>query len=555
MGVKSVMQKGITPRTPAQIPFLHEANKARMRYDINATRMRQAGSDRGHAKKVIWKPLPGSQALAISCPASFILYEGTRGPGKTDWQVMHFRQHVGKGYGKFWRGVIFDREYKNLDDLIAKTQRWFPEFQDGARLLLSKSDYKWVWPTGEELLFRQMKKPADYWNFHGQEFPYIGFNELCKYPVPDLMDSIMSCNRSSFRPQDHPVVGEDGELNVLLPPIPLVITATTNPYGPGHNWVKKRLIDPVPPGRMQRMTMEVFNPQTRKKEEVTKTMVRIFGSYKENKYLPPEYVMTLESIKEPNKRKAWLEGDWDIVAGGGFDDVWDSTYIVKPRFKVPSGWRVFRAFDWGSTHPFSVGWWAEANGEEVTLPDGTTFAPVAKSLIRFHEWYGCEEGKMGENKGLKLTPEKIAKGILEIEKKLLEGQWIQETPLPGPADNQIWQVHVKASEVGQPSSIGDRMETLGVTWLTSDKSQGSRVNGLELARGMLEAAQTNEEPGMYCMDHCIAFTSLLPTLPRDEDNPDDIDTTAEDHIWDETRYVALAGTDHTADDVSVGFAR
>ena len=104
---------------------------------------------------VVWKPLPGSQSLLLSCPCHHILYEGTRGPGKTDGQLMFFRKNVGIGYGAAWRGIIFDRQYKNLDDLIAKSKRWFPQFNDGAKFLASKSDLRWVWPTGEELLFRQ----------------------------------------------------------------------------------------------------------------------------------------------------------------------------------------------------------------------------------------------------------------------------------------------------------------------------------------------------------------------------------------------------------------
>ena len=76
--------------------------------------------------KVVWKPLDGSQAMALSCPCHHILHEGTRGPGKTDGQLMAFRKHVGRGFGAHWRGVIFDRQYKDLDDLIAKSKRWFP---------------------------------------------------------------------------------------------------------------------------------------------------------------------------------------------------------------------------------------------------------------------------------------------------------------------------------------------------------------------------------------------------------------------------------------------
>src|SRR6476620_8623068 len=82
---------------------------------------------------IAWQPLPGSQVMAISSPCNETLYTGTRGPGKTECQLMYFKQFVGKGYGKYWRGVIFDREYKNLDDLVAKSKRCFERFGDGAK--------------------------------------------------------------------------------------------------------------------------------------------------------------------------------------------------------------------------------------------------------------------------------------------------------------------------------------------------------------------------------------------------------------------------------------
>lgn len=53
--------------------------------------------------KAVWKPLPGSQSLSLSCPCNEILYEGTRGPGKTAAQLARFRRLVGLGYGSFWR--------------------------------------------------------------------------------------------------------------------------------------------------------------------------------------------------------------------------------------------------------------------------------------------------------------------------------------------------------------------------------------------------------------------------------------------------------------------
>jgi hypothetical protein len=85
------------------------------------------------------------------------------------------------------------------------------------------------------------------------------------------------------------------------------------------------------------------------------------------------------------------------------------------------------------------------------------------------------------------------------------------------------------------------MAVEGVHWLPSDKSPGSRINGLQLTRDRLEAALDNEGPALYFMDNCRAAISILPTLPLDEDNPEDVDTDAEDHVWDEVRYRVLTG--------------
>lgn len=499
------------------------------------------------SQRIGWKPLAGSQALALACPAHVILYEGTRGPGKTDAQLMAFRKNVGLGYGRFWRGVIFDREYKNLDDLVAKSLRWFPGLSGPrARWLSSNSDYKWVWETGEELLFRQVKRDADYWNYHGQEFPFIGWNELAKYAMPTLFDALFSCNRSSFRPEDYPLVMPDGEVR-YLPEIPLVCFATTNPYGPGHNWVKDRFIDAAEPGQLIKKEYNVFNPRTQSRVDLVKYHVRIFGSYKENIYLAPEYIAELESIRDPNKRKAWLWGDWDIVAGGAFDDVWNSAVHKAPRFKIPRSWRVDRSFDWGSTHPFSVGWWAEANGEECTLPDGTSWGPPPGTLFRIHEWYGST----GEaNEGLKMSAKNVAKGIVEREKMLLEEGWIAKTPAPGPADNQIRNVMERDTD-----TIEKMMTDEGVHWEISDKSPGSRKIGLQLARDRLEASVDGVGAGLYCFEHNRSFLKYIPTLPRDEDDMDDVDTTAEDHIWDDTRYRVLAGNNRIATAIPTTFVR
>lgn len=479
---------------------------------------------------------------------------------------MRFRRRVGLGYGMHWRGIIFDREYKNLDDLVSKSMRWFPEFGDGAKFQSSKADYRWVWPTGEVLMFRAIKKDSDYWGYHGQEFPFIGWNELTKYPTGELFDMMMSCNRSSFLPESYPLIidgdhfNKTGQVRIVerrnkrameyrLPEMPLEVIGTCNPHGVGHNWVKKRFINVAPPGKIVRRIVNVFNPRTQKREDVVKTQVHIFGSYRENKYLAPEYIAELESITDKNKRKAWLGGSWDIIAGGMFDDVWDSGFHVTVPFEIPSSWRIDRSFDWGSSAPFSVGWWAESDGSDIKMPGGKLRSTVRGDIFRIAEWYGWN-GKA--NHGLRMLANDVAAGIVERELALgLHGR-----VRPGPADNSIWDVengNSIASDMARPVKINGKSYK-GITWTRSNKNPGSRKSGWERTRQMLKDALPcyvmapdgtpvrvpRERPGLFCWNVCTMFLDLFPILPRDEKDPDDVDTDAEDHIGDEVRYRVLS---------------
>lgn len=443
-----------------------------------------------------WTALPGSQTLFLTCPLREVCYSGTRGPGKTDSMLMAFAQHCGKGYGMHWRGIIFRKEYKHLDDIITKSKRWFNQIVSAnrPRFLSSQGSMKWVWPNGEELLFRTFSSPDDYWNYHGHEYPFIGWEELTSWANIDCYESMMSCNRTS-RPGG----------------LPLQVRSTTNPYGVGHNWVKAYFIDPAPYGT------PIYNSEGQAR-------VTLFGSVNENKYLDKEYIKTLNALTDPNKRKAWLYGSWDITSGGIFDDLWVRSRHVLPMFNVPASWRIDRSFDWGSSRPFSVGWWAESDGAPA-LVGGIERHFERGSLIRMDEWYGCT-GK--PNEGLRMTASAVAEGIIRREAEM------KVKPRPGPADSAIY-------AVTDGVSIGQNMSKAGVTWTLADKRAGSRKNGWELIRSRLEAvANSEEKPGIYVMDNCRDFIRTFPSLPRDKRDPDDIDTEAEDHIADEVRYRCLA---------------
>lgn len=306
---------------------------------------------------------------------------------------------------------------------------------------------------------------------------------------------------------------------------PRILTGA-NPGGIGHNWVKSSFIDNAIAGELMQMPREEGG------------MLRQFipALLEDNPTLldnDPAYEQRLEGLGSAALVKAMRHGDWNIVAGGALDDVWSARAIV-PRFRVPTSWRVDRSHDWGSSKPFSNIWWAEADGTEATLPDGSKFCPPRGSLIACHEWYGSK----APNEGLMLSPREVAKGIKEREQSLVESKWIAATPNAGPADNSISSV----SQPGTPT-IADEMANEGVRWTSSDKAPGTRKIGLELIRSRLKesAKPLPEAPALYFMDHCRGLISRLPVLPRDPKNPDDVNSAAEDHDYDATRYRALAG--------------
>src|SRR6266404_559318 len=122
------------------------------------------------ARTAIWAPQPGSQQLFLKCTVEEVLYEGNRGPGKTDAALMDFCQDVNVGWGADWVGILFRKTYPELQDVIEKSRRWFKQFVPAAKFNESKS--QWEFPTGEMLYFRQFSKPSDYWKYHGHAYPW-----------------------------------------------------------------------------------------------------------------------------------------------------------------------------------------------------------------------------------------------------------------------------------------------------------------------------------------------------------------------------------------------
>ena len=245
-----------------------------------------------------WAPQRGSQtAFLAAVPIYEVLYEGTRGPGKTDALLMDFLQHVDKGYGIEWKGILFRQTYKQLVDVIDKSQKWFSLVYPKARY--NKSDHVWTFPGGEQLFLRYMVNKKDYWNYHGHAYPWIAWEELCNWGSDECYAAMMSCSRST------------------KPGMPRCYRATTNPYGKGHNWVKERFRLPQSQG--------IVITDSYRGGELEPPRLAIHGTLQENVVLlrsDPEYIGRIRaSARNPAEIAAWIDGSWDITSGGMFDDI------------------------------------------------------------------------------------------------------------------------------------------------------------------------------------------------------------------------------------------
>lgn len=525
---------------------------------------------------IAWSPLKGtyneqgkclmsSQELALICPADIVFLSSSRGSGKTEVSLVMFLKLVGKGYGEYLKGLYLDLHYADLTDVIDRSKKIIPKiFGNHAKFYASKGDLRWVWDTGESLQFAYAETVDDYNKFHGKEHCFILWNEITKHATSDLFDKMMSINRNSFEPKEHPyyIDGEYWEKYHIekrvqpthskaqiryLPYLQNRIVITTNPSGIGHSWVKQRFVDIAPAGKIVRIEREVYNPKTKKKEIVTKTQCHIFSSYKENYHLTPDYIAELEGIKDPDLRRAWLYGDWNISLAGNLFTEWrQSTHVVED-FIVPDDWNIFVGMDWGWSDPFALVYICVSNGDDLKLNDGTIMKTVKGDIFVWREIYGAVKGKL--NDGLKLTSTEISKLYIstEIQWGIFNGNRIKERIIDS-AVNKSEDGHSVAIEMQKTVKLDNGLLIKPPTWIPCSKTKGSRAMGWNIIRELLRNAipQTvngikmpREKAGIFfCRKGAEFLIKTLPPAPRDEHDPTDIQTkNYPEHNLDALRYV------------------
>ena len=148
---------------------------------------------------------------------------------------------------------------------------------------------------------------------------------------------------------------------------------TCNPGGPGHLWVKAWAIDLGP-----------YRPFPDPETKLTRVFIPALVT--DNPALlssDPKYVDRLKAVGSEQLVRAF------------FPEFTRARHVIAP-FQIPKWWAKFRAGDWGSAKPFSIGWYAVVQ-DDYDLDDGRVMPRGA--IVRYREFYGMKPGE--PNVGLK----------------------------------------------------------------------------------------------------------------------------------------------------------
>lgn len=425
---------------------------------------------------IVFKPHPGPQTQVLQRLEKEILFGGSRGGGKstamTAWMVEP--SYISN---PLYRGLVIRRNYTDLRDWIDKAREMY-RYMD-VKVVGNPAEFRF--PSGAKIRTGHLSDANAVAAFLGHEYQKMGIEELTLINEEEQYLRLISSARST------------------IPGLKPQIFCTTNPGGPGHNWVKMRFVN---------------NGDNKTYVDSRSGNTRIFipSRIYDNPTLMETDPGYLEMLKElpDDLRRAWLDGDWDIFAGQFFRSWRNDIHVVEP-FEIPDSWRRYRGIDYGFAAPFACLWFTVDFDGNVYL---------------YREHYEADKelnyhiGKILELSG----DEKIHLTLAD------PAMWIrnpQNTKNPYNATP----THL---------SIADIMLFNGLPCI---KANNDRVSGWNNMREYLhwegETYNMKKPPKLRVFNTCREVIRTIPMQVHDEHRVEDVNTKGEDHIPDAIRYTLM----------------
>jgi len=425
------------------------------------------------------------QLLLHQCPANEILYGGASGGGKS--KALRMEALIWASRISGLQVYLFRRTYPELEkNHILYARGEYPNF-----VVWNEQNKRFELPNGSMIHMCYAQYEKDVFNYQGAEIHLLLIDEATTFTefMYDYLRARVRC------PMPIP---EQYKCR-----IPGIILAS-NPGGVGHNFIKRRWVDFVKPGKIK------VAPRAEG------GMMRAFipAKLEDNPILmkyDPDYESRLDALPEPY-RTAYRNGDWNIFMGQAFD--LRSEHIIEP-VKIPQYAPIYMCMDWGYGAPFAILWsWIDADNR----------------IYVFHEWYGWN-GE--ENVGLRLTDSQIAEGIIERERQL----GIQDKKIIRLAGPDCWNKKPDYRGGGQGPSTAEVFARYGLYLQPGDPNRQLKIRQF---RERLRIPKDGSLPMLVVYETCRQFIRTIQSLQVHPNDPEYIDDRGEDHFFDAICHLCMA---------------
>lgn len=376
--------------------------------------------------------------------------------------------------------------------------------------------HRWTFPNGSVLAFCHAKDESDVYNYKSWQFDILLIDESTQF-TREMYRYLMTRNRAT------------------VPGVVPFCAMATNPGDIGHAWFKAEFADLPPetpqdieiePGRFER---HMFIPALLKDNEILESR-------------DPGYRATLEGQNEMTRRQL-LEGDWSAFSGQYFSS-WRRDIHVIPTPKDMTAWlratcnhKKFRCLDYGLD--MTACYWIDiAPGGRLTVyrelyKPNLILSKAAKAIIDF------------------TTPlESIAYTVVSPDlwnrrqdtgesgiDGLKRGGWRAEWPLRPADDRRVtgWQHMAEWLEPYVDPEWLAEMEAKGLIRF-QDAALGPGWRSADGSEQYYDEQDGRKLSSLVFMDCCGNAIKQIPSLIRDENNPNDVSDKAPDHAGEAIRY-------------------